>query len=93
MSATAEEAEPIIPSWGILSRNVPASERMLSPTAEAGAWADLPNLARLVVNGDPSQEHIFEPWGGYPASGANPVDHWPSKYQRLVQIDGPLSPH
>ncbi len=71
----------------------PLCAGVLSPTAEAGAWADLPNLARLVVNGDPSQEHIFEPWGGYPASGANPVDHWPAKYQRLVQIDAPLSPH
>jgi acyl-CoA reductase-like NAD-dependent aldehyde dehydrogenase len=65
----------------------PLCAGVLSPAAEAAAWAQLPNLARLVMNGDPSLEHVFEPWGGYPASGLDPVDHWPSKYQRRVQVD------
>ena len=48
---------------------------------------NLPNAARLVFNGDTSIEHIFEPWGGYPASGANPVSIWHEKYTRVVSID------
>jgi acyl-CoA reductase-like NAD-dependent aldehyde dehydrogenase len=51
----------------------------------------LPNLARLTVNGDPSIEYMYEPWGGYPASGVNPVSHWHQKYLRTVQIDGTLT--
>lgn len=47
----------------------------------------LPNAARLVFNGDTSIEHIFEPWGGYPASGANPVSIWHEKYTRVVSVD------
>jgi succinate-semialdehyde dehydrogenase/glutarate-semialdehyde dehydrogenase len=49
--------------------------------------ASLPNAARIVWNGDPSIEHIFEPWGGYPSSGANPVSIWHEKYTRVVSID------
>lgn len=56
----------------------------LSPREIASA---LPNLARISFNGDPSIEHIYEPWGGYPATGNNPVSDWRSKYRRLVQID------
>ncbi len=48
---------------------------------------NLPNAARIVFNGDPSIEHIFEPWGGYPPSGANPVGVWHEKYTRVVSID------
>lgn len=47
----------------------------------------LPNVARVVFNGDPSIEHIFEPWGGYPRSGANPVSLWHEKYTRVVSVD------
>lgn len=48
---------------------------------------NLPNAARIVCNGDPSVEHIFEPWGGYAPSGANPVSVWHQKYTRVVSID------
>lgn len=47
----------------------------------------LPNVARIVFNGDTSVEHIFEPWGGYPASGANAVSIWHEKYTRVVSVD------
>jgi acyl-CoA reductase-like NAD-dependent aldehyde dehydrogenase len=49
----------------------------------------LPGVARLVMNGDPSIEYLYEPWGGYPSSGTNPVSHWHKKYLRTVQIDRP----
>ncbi|BDI31902.1 hypothetical protein CCAX7_39530 [Capsulimonas corticalis] len=51
----------------------------------------LPGAARLVIDGDPSIEDIFEPWGGYLGSGANPVSDWKSKYRRTLQIDIPVS--
>ena len=51
----------------------------------------LPGVARLVVDGDPSIEDIFEPWGGYLGSGSNPVGDWKSKYRRVLQIDLPAS--
>jgi acyl-CoA reductase-like NAD-dependent aldehyde dehydrogenase len=58
-------------------------------SAEEQVWwlSRLPNLARLVFNGDTSIEHIFEPWGGYPGSGANPVSIWHEKYTRVISID------
>ena len=49
----------------------------------------MPNLARLVVNGDPCVEYIYEPWGGYPATGTNTVSHWHRKYLRSVQVVSP----
>jgi acyl-CoA reductase-like NAD-dependent aldehyde dehydrogenase len=49
----------------------------------------MPNLARLTVNGDPSLEYLYEPWGAYPASGTNTVSHWHRKYLRTVQVDAP----
>jgi acyl-CoA reductase-like NAD-dependent aldehyde dehydrogenase len=61
--------------------------------SEAPHWwlQRMPNLARLVMNGDPSREFIYEPWGGYPASGMNPVGIWQEKYQRVVQLDAPAA--
>ncbi len=54
------------------------------------AWLSrLPNLARLCVNGDPSHEDPFEPWGGYPCSGNSPVAVWIDKYRRTCQVDAP----
>ncbi len=54
------------------------------------AWAArLPNLARLVLNGDPSVEDPFEFWGGYPPSGQNGVSGWIPKSRRAVQVDEP----
>lgn len=51
-------------------------------------WAlRLPNLSRLVIDGDPSIEDPLEPWGGYPKSGSSPVASWMEKYSRVVQID------
>jgi hypothetical protein len=41
------------------------------------------------MNGDPSIEAVFEPWGGYPASGINPVSVWMEKYTRVVALDEP----
>lgn len=67
---------------GILSSSNAREQRMLS----------LPNLARLVINGDPSEEYMYEPWGGYPAAGNNTVSQWHRKYLRPVQVDSPTSP-
>jgi glyceraldehyde-3-phosphate dehydrogenase (NADP+) len=70
------------------SNQYPLGAGVLSPSAEPSWWLSrLPNLARLSVNGDPSIEHIFEPWGGYASSGVNPVGLWQRKYQRWVQVD------
>ncbi|MBV9469860.1 MAG: aldehyde dehydrogenase family protein, partial [Abitibacteriaceae bacterium] len=67
---------------------------VISPAADPAWWlVRLPNLARFTVNSDPSVEHIFEPWGGYPESGVNPVGTWREKYQRIVSIDEPLPHH
>ena len=57
--------------------------------AAAQRLSRLPGLARLTVNGDPSIEYLYEPWGGYPSSGTNPVGHWHCKYLRAVQVDRP----
>jgi aldehyde dehydrogenase (NAD+) len=46
--------------------------------------------ARICVNEDPSVESMFEPWGGYPPSGVNPVSVWVEKYRQTFQIDGRL---
>ncbi len=68
----------------------PLCAGVLSPSAHHSAWQSrLSNLARLTVNGDPSIEYLFEPWGGYAASGSNPVSLWMNKYQRIVQVDEP----
>jgi acyl-CoA reductase-like NAD-dependent aldehyde dehydrogenase len=66
----------------------PLCAGVLAPDADATWWiSHLPNLARIVLNGDPSVEYIFEPWGGYPGSGMNLVGAWHEKYQRVVSID------
>lgn len=62
---------------------------LTSSTEPAKFLQKLPNLARLVINADPSVEHIYEPWGGYPSSGTNTVSHWYRKYLRPVQVDSP----
>jgi len=33
---------------------------------------------------------MFEPWGGYPPSGLNPVSIWIDKYRQAFQLDGRL---
>ena len=68
----------------------PLCAGVLSPSVDLTWWLmRLTNLARLTINSDPTVEHIFEPWGGYPESGLNPVGTWKEKYQRVVAIDEP----
>jgi len=68
----------------------PLGAGIMSGTVSAqAAAADLAGVARVVMNGDPSIEHVLEPWGGYPSSGLNPVGPWVDKYTRVVQIDRP----
>lgn len=72
--------------WG--QNRFPLCAGVLASKVEGAAWAArLNNVARLVVNGDPSIEWTFEPWGGYPASGNNPVSFWADKYRRAVALD------
>ncbi|BCM92905.1 4-hydroxybenzaldehyde dehydrogenase (NADP(+)) [Abditibacteriota bacterium] len=66
----------------------PLCAGVLAPGADGHSWGmRLGNAARIVINGDPSVEWTFEPWGGYPASGNNPVSSWADKYRRIVAID------
>lgn len=79
-------------SWWRRNR-YPLCAGVLSASAEPSRWqARLSNLARLTINGDPSVEHIHEPWGGYAASGSNPVSLWKHKYERIIQLDQSVSP-
>jgi lactaldehyde dehydrogenase len=88
---TPGDRDAFVSLWRRANR-YPLCAGVLSPSADAAWWvARLPNLARLTLNGDPSVEHLFEPWGGYPASGANPVGPWLDKYRRVVQIDAPAT--
>ena len=82
----AGNREDFVAQWP--ANHYPLCAGVLDSDAEEKWWlARLPNLARLVLNGDPSIEHIYEPWGGYPASGANGVSFWHQKYQRTVSLD------
>jgi len=75
--------------WG--RNQYPLCAGVLSPSADPGWWLPrLGNLARLTINGDPSVEDVFEPWGGYARSGANRVGPWHEKYRRSVQVDSPF---
>ena len=86
---TAGDRDAFIGLWR--NNRYPLCAGVLSPTAEPGWWAArLPSVARVVMNGDPSIEYIFEPWGGYPSSGMNGVGIWYEKYQRVVSIDAPI---
>lgn len=49
----------------------------------------LENVARLVINGDPSIEDPLEPWGAYGRSGISRVEEWHLKYVRPFQLDEP----
>ena len=88
---TAGDSAEFIAWWR--HNRYPLCASLLSGAPDVAWWlARLPNLARLVVNGDPSVEYIFEPWGGYPPSGLNPVGSWHQKYQRIVSVDEPGLP-
>jgi acyl-CoA reductase-like NAD-dependent aldehyde dehydrogenase len=83
------EAETFVGHWQ--ANRYPLCAGILSPTADPLWWQTrLSNLSRLVLNGDISQEFLFEPWGGYPGSGMNPVGTWKDKYRRVLQVDIPL---
>jgi acyl-CoA reductase-like NAD-dependent aldehyde dehydrogenase len=73
------------------SNRYPLCAAVLGPLVEPSDWTGLGNLARLVVNGDPSLEDPLEPWGGYPSSGNSRVSHWHEKYWRTVQVDRDLT--
>ena len=67
----------------------PLSDTVLSTRPEIiEAFANNSRAARICVNEDPSIESMFEPWGGYPPSGLNPVSIWIEKYRQAYQIDG-----
>jgi acyl-CoA reductase-like NAD-dependent aldehyde dehydrogenase len=85
----AGDHEEFVALWQ--KNRYPLCAGVLSPSADVSWWiSHLPNLARLMINGDPSVEYIFEPWGGYPASSMNPVGIWHEKYQRAISIDEAL---
>jgi len=69
----------------------PLSDTILSTDSELiRAFAMNSRAARITVNQDPSVESMFEPWGGYPPSGLNPVSFWIEKYRQAFQLDGRL---
>jgi len=69
----------------------PLGDAILSTRPElVRAFAAQSRAARICVNEDPSVESMFEPWGGYPPSGLNPVSIWIDKYRQAFQLDGRL---
>jgi glyceraldehyde-3-phosphate dehydrogenase (NADP+) len=67
----------------------PLSDTILSARPElARSFAANSRAARVTLNEDPSVESMFEPWGGYPPSGMNPVSMWIEKYRQAFQLDG-----
>lgn len=86
-AATQDE---FVAQWA--NNRYPLCAGIISPAVDAAWWLTrLANVARLSINGDPSIEDIFEPWGGYPATGTNPVTTWIEKYCRTVAIDEPVT--
>ncbi len=78
--------------WEWLRGNrFPLSDTILSNNRELiQTFAENSRAARICVNEDPSVESMFEPWGGYPPSGLNPVSLWTEKYRQPYQLDGKL---
>lgn len=76
--------------WEWLGANrFPLSDTILSKSSQLiTAFARRSRAARICVNQDPSVESMFEPWGGYPPSGFNPVSAWVEKYTQPFQLDG-----
>jgi acyl-CoA reductase-like NAD-dependent aldehyde dehydrogenase len=67
----------------------PLSDTILSTREDqVRRFAASSRAARVCVNADPSLESAFEPWGGYPPSGMNPVSVWIEKYRQSYQMDG-----
>jgi aldehyde dehydrogenase (NAD+)/aldehyde dehydrogenase len=75
-------------AW-LRANQFPLSDTVLSTRPDViEAFALQSRAARVCVNEDPSVESMFEPWGGYPPSGLNPVSTWIDKYRQTYQIDG-----
>lgn len=79
-------------AWNWIRCNrFPLSDTVLSARPEViREFAARSRAARICVNSDPSIESMFEPWGGYPPSGLNPVSLWIEKYRQAYQLDGRL---
>lgn len=79
--------------WNWLRENrFPLSDTVLSTNRDLiRDFAKNSKAARICVNEDPSVESMFEPWGGYPPSGFNPVSIWTEKYRQAFQLDGKLN--
>jgi acyl-CoA reductase-like NAD-dependent aldehyde dehydrogenase len=79
------------PAW-LRANTFPLSDTILTRQPRgARAFAMESRAARICVNADPSIESMFEPWGGYPPSGLNPVSIWIDKYRRCYQLDAPVA--
>ena len=77
-----------VPRW-LGANRFPLSDAVLSARPEAiREFARLSRAPRVCVNADPSIESMFEPWGGYPPGGLNPVSPWVQKYRQNYQLDG-----
>jgi acyl-CoA reductase-like NAD-dependent aldehyde dehydrogenase len=76
-----------LPSW-LRANRFPLSDTALAhDEAQVDLLVTHSRAARICINVDPSIESVFEPWGGYPGSGLNPVSAWPDKYRRVYQLD------
>ena len=81
----ADESEAI--EW-IRANTFPLSDTLLSRRPSSiRRFAMESQAPRICVNEDPTLESMFEPWGGYPPSGMNPVSLWLEKYRQPFQID------
>jgi acyl-CoA reductase-like NAD-dependent aldehyde dehydrogenase len=77
-------------AW-VRSNRFPLSDTILSHDMDLiRTFARRSKAARICVNQDPTVESMFEPWGGYPPSGMNPVSLWVQKYRQVFQLDGAL---
>ncbi len=77
-----------VPRW-LGANRFPLSDAVLSSRPDSiREFARLSRAPRICVNADPSIESMFEPWGGYPPGGLNPVSPWVQKYRQSYQLDG-----
>ncbi len=81
-----ENPDEIIP---FLRKNVyPICHTVFTSDLEAADHLStkLSNIAKIVINEDPSREVFAEPWGAYGHCGNGKVSTWLEKYTRTVQI-------
>lgn len=75
--------------YWLKSNKYPLSDTILSTDSnQIKSFVSRSKSPRVCINVDPSLESMFEPWGGYPPSGLNPVSIWTQKYRQTFQIDG-----